>query len=154
MQSRSTQAALRKIHASRPNAFIFSVSSTITAQDIELFYNCIEAQSQSHHKFDLMIIFNDYDGIDWGTLFNNDTASMRQRVFQKLRRYVLVGGPSWLPMAIDFFRPFGTIETNWCPLEDINKAWDFIGAKPVGEWYVPVLEEIKHILKPFDTSSS
>lgn len=149
MKPRTIQSALREIQAARPNAFVFAVSVTITAQDIELLYKCLQEQSAAYNQFDLMIIFNEYDGLDWGMLFNKDTANTRQNIFRKLRRYALVGGPSWLPMAIDFFRPFGVIETQWFTLEEIEKAWAFLGTHPIGEWYTPVFEEIKHILSPF-----
>ena len=103
----------------------------LASSDVENLYGLFEAEAEGQNHIDMIVIFKEYDGIDWESLFNEDTARIRAEAFKKLRRYAIVGGPSWLNLAIEFFRPFGRIETKWFASENIDKAWDYIGAKPV-----------------------
>jgi len=122
---------ISKIKTNRAGAIGFSVNGVLASSDVENLYGLFEAEAEGQNHIDMIVIFKEYDGIDWESLFNEDTAKIRAEAFKKLRRYAIVGGPSWLNLAIEFFRPFGRIETKWFASENIDKAWDYIGAKPV-----------------------
>lgn len=131
MLPEDTIPVISKIKTNRAGAIGFSVNGVLASSDVENLYGLFEAEAEGQNHIDMIIIFKEYDGIDWESLFNEDTAKIRAEAFKKLRRYAIVGGPSWLNLAIEFFRPFGRIETKWFASENIDKAWDYIGAKPV-----------------------
>ena len=131
MLPEDTIPVISKIKTNRADAIGFSVNGVLASSDVENLYGLFEAEAEGQNHIDMIVIFKEYDGIDWESLFNEDTAKIRAEAFKKLRRYAIVGGPSWLNLAIEFFRPFGRIETKWFASENIDKAWDYIGAKPV-----------------------
>lgn len=131
MLPEDTIPVISKIKTNRAGAIGFSVNGVLASSDVENLYGLFEAEAEGQNHIDMIVIFKEYDGIDWESLFNEDTARIRAEAFKKLRRYAIVGGPSWLNLAIEFFRPFGRIETKWFASENIDKAWNYIGAKPV-----------------------
>ena len=131
MLPEDTIPVISKIKTNRAGAIGFSINGVLASSDVENLYGLFEAEAEGFNHIDMIVIFKEYDGIDWESLFNEDTARIRAEAFKKLRRYAIVGGPSWLNLAIEFFRPFGRIETKWFASENIDKAWDYIGAKPV-----------------------
>lgn len=131
MLPEDTIPVISKIKTNRADAIGFSVNGVLASSDVENLYGLFEAEAEGQNHIDMIVIFKEYDGIDWESLFNEDTARIRAEAFKKLRRYAIVGGPSWLNLAIEFFRPFGRIETKWFASKNIDKAWDYIGAKPV-----------------------
>ena len=131
MLPEDTIPVISKIKTNRAGAIGFSINGVLASSNVENLYGLFEAEAEGFNHIDMIVIFKEYDGIDWESLFNEDTARIRAEAFKKLRRYAIVGGPSWLNLAIEFFRPFGRIETKWFASENIDKAWDYIGAKPV-----------------------
>ena len=131
MLPEDTIPVISKIKTNRAGAIGFSVNGVLASSDVENLYGLFEAEAEGFNHIDMIVIFKEYDGIDWESLFNEDTAKIRAEAFKKLRRYAIVGGPSWLNLAVEFFRPFGRIETKWFASENIDKAWDYIEAKPV-----------------------
>ena len=131
MLPEDTIPVISKIKTNRAGAIGFSVNGVLASSDVENLYGLFEAEAEGQNHIDMIVIFKEYDGIDWESLFNEDTAKIRAEAFKKLRRYAIVGGPSWLNLAVEFFRPFGRVETKWFASENIDKAWDYIGAKPV-----------------------
>ena len=101
----------------------------MTSADIENLYGLFDAESANLSHIDMIIIFKEYDGIDWKALFNEDTAKIRAAALKKVKRYAIVGGPDWLRFAVDFLRPFRTIDIRWFDYENVDKAWNFIDAR-------------------------
>lgn len=130
MLPEDTISVVNKIKTNRPDAIGFYINGVLTSGDVENLYGLFEAEAANQNHIDMIVIFYDYDGIDWSALFNDDIAKIRAEAFKKLRRYAIVGGPSWFNLAIEFVRPFGRIDTKWFAAEDIDKAWSYIDAKP------------------------
>lgn len=131
MLPEDTISVVSKIKTNRPDAIGFNINGILTSGDVENLYGLFDAEAVNQEHIDLIVIFNEYDGIDWPALFNEDLAKIRAEAFKKLRRYAIVGGPSWFNLAIEFVRPFGKIDTKWFAPEDVAKAWNYIDAKPV-----------------------
>lgn len=131
MLPEDTIPVVSKIKTNRPDAIGFNINGVLTSGDVENLYGLFDAEAANQEHIDLIVIFNEYDGIDWPALFNEDLAKIRAEAFKKLRRYAIVGGPSWFNLAIEFVRPFDKIDTKWFAPEDVAKAWNYIDAKPV-----------------------
>lgn len=129
MLPENTISSINKISTNRPDVAAFSVDGALTSADVENFYGLFDAIAASNAHIDMILIFKEYDGIDWHTLFNSDTATIRAEAFKKLRRFAVVGAPAWLDLALEFFKPFGKIDMRWFSTDDIDKAWQFIDAK-------------------------
>ena len=131
MLPEDTIPVISKIKTNRAGAIGFSINGVLFSSDVENLYGLFEAEAEGFDSIDMIVIFKEYDGIDWESLFNEDTAKLRAEAFKKLGRYAIVGGPSWLKLAVEFFRPFGRVETKWFASEHINDGWNYINAKPI-----------------------
>lgn len=131
MLPEDTIPVISKIKTNRAGAIGFSVNGVLASSDVENLYGLFEAEAEGSKHIDMIVIFKEYDGIDWESLFNEDTARIRAEAFKKLRRYAIVGGPSWLKLAVEFFRPFGRVETKWFGSEQTDDGWNYIDAKPI-----------------------
>lgn len=131
MLPEDTLSVISKIKTNRRDAIGFSVNGVLSAADVENLYGLFEAEAEGFDHIDMIVIFKEYDGIDWESLFNEDTAKIRAEAFQKLNRYAVVGGPSWLYLAFEFFKPLGQIKAKWFSPQNVDDAWAYIEAKPV-----------------------
>ena len=131
MLPEDTIPVISKIKTNRAGAIGFSVNGVLASSDVENLYGLFEAEAEGFDHIDMIVIFKEYDGIDWESLFNEDTAKIRAEAFTKLRRYAIVGGPSWLKLAVEFFRPFGRVKTKWFASKQIDDGWNYINAKPI-----------------------
>lgn len=128
MLPENTLPAINRIITNRKDALAFFIDGPMTSADIENLYGLFDAESANLSHIDMIIIFKEYDGIDWKALFNEDTAKIRAAALKKVKRYAIVGGPDWLRFAVDFLRPFRTIDIRWFDYENVDKAWNFINA--------------------------
>lgn len=130
MLPEDTLSVVSKIKTDRAGAIAFSINGVLASSDVENLYGLFEAEAEGQDHISMIVIFKEYDGIDWESLFNEDTAKIRAEAFKKLKRYAIVGGPDWLNLAVEFFRPFGRVETKWFSLNNIDEGWKYIGARP------------------------
>lgn len=128
MLPENTLPTINRIRTNRKDALAFSIDGPMTSADIENLYGLFDAESANLSHIDMIIIFKEYDGIDWKTLFNEDTAKIRAAALKKVKRYAIVGGPDWLRFAVDFLRPFKTIDIRWFGSQNVDTAWNFIDA--------------------------
>lgn len=98
MLPEDTIPVISKIKTNRAGAIGFSINGVLASSDVENLYGLFEAEAEGFDHIDMIVIFKEYDGIDWESLFNEDTAKIRAEAFKKLRRYAIVGGP--LPGSI------------------------------------------------------
>src|SRR5690606_41549179 len=55
----------------------------------------------------------------------------KTKALKHIRKYAVVGGPSWVKAMIAIFRPFFSMEMNYFELEEVASAWEWIGARPL-----------------------
>ena len=131
MLPENTLPAINRITTNRKDALAFAIDGQMTSADVENLYGLFDAESANLSHIDMIIIFKEYDGIDWKTLFNEDTAKIRAAALKKVKRYAIVGGPDWLRFTVDFLRPFKTIDIRWFDSQNVDTAWNFIDAHSV-----------------------
>ena len=67
-----------------------------------------------------------YDGFEWTALFSEKTYFGKLHAMKHLKRYAVVGGPSWFNTAIGFFNPLFRVEVRHFELDDEAEAWNWI----------------------------
>ena len=58
--------------------------------------DAIESVTRGNRKVDLMVRVVGWSGFDMKSLFEDDLWKMKFGALRSLRRYALVGGPSWM----------------------------------------------------------
>lgn len=130
MLPENTISPLRKIALSRDDALAIAIGGPMTSADVENFYGLLDAAAASYKTFDVIVIFDEYDGIDWTAFLRPDTVKMGHDLKSKIKRYAIVGGPGWLSLAINFLHPALSADIRWFDTNAIENAWLFIDAHP------------------------
>ena len=126
-----TPPNVRRIETDREGAYAFEVKGFISAADVENMYGLLEGAYELHDRIDLIVIVHDYEGIDWSAAWKEPTIFGKTRALKHIRKYALVGGPAWFHAGVSFFKPFLSIEMKTFELEEVESAWEWIGAKPL-----------------------
>ncbi|WP_309086055.1 STAS/SEC14 domain-containing protein [Chelativorans sp.] len=126
-----TPPSVRRIDTDRADAFAFEVTGHLEAADMENMYGLLRGAYQLHDQIDVIVIIHDYEGIDWSAALSNETLSEKARALKHVRKYAVVGGPTWIQAMIGLAKPFSSIELKHFDLEEVERAWDWIGARPL-----------------------
>ncbi|UUP16086.1 STAS/SEC14 domain-containing protein [Nitratireductor thuwali] len=125
-----TPPSIRRIDTSRDDAYAFEVTGHITASDIENMYGLLEGAYLLHEKIDLIVIIHDYEGFDWSAALREKSMLGKTHALKHIRKYAVVGGPSWMGPTMAVLRPFFSMEMRHFDLEQQNEAWDWLQAEP------------------------
>ncbi|KFB09747.1 STAS/SEC14 domain-containing protein [Nitratireductor basaltis] len=121
---------VKRIETSREDAVAFEVTGHITAADVENLYGLLDGIYVVHDKIDLLVLIHHYEGFDWTAAFREGTIAGKTSALKHIRKYAVVGGPSWMSTTLAFFRPFLSIEMKHFALEEQEEAWKWLGAEP------------------------
>ena len=125
--------AVRRLDTDRRDVLAFEACGHLQASDIENIYGLLEGACQLHPKIDVLLRMRDYDGIDWNAMARDWTLLGRSRAIKHIRRYAVVGGPSWIGATIGIFKPFFSLEMRHFDAAEEREAWEWIGAKEIPE---------------------
>ncbi len=125
-----TPPNVRRVETDREDAYAFEVTGHITAADVENMYGLLEGAYTLHERIDVIVIIHDYDGIDWNAAWKEKTILGKTRGLKHIRKYAVIGGPGWLKGALALFKPFVSVDMQYFDLENVEAAWQWIGAKP------------------------
>lgn len=120
---------IRRIPADRPDALAFAMGGKLTGAEVKAFTAILTEAYENFAMIDLLIRIDSYEGFEFSTLFDRHTWSMKGASFSKIRRYALVGAPSFIRNSFGLFATFLPFETKMFDAEDEDEAWAWIGAK-------------------------
>lgn len=118
--------ALSQIKTERDDVLAFEVDGHLSKQETDHVYDILEEAYQSHDSINLLIRMGRYDGFEWTALFSEKTYFGKLHALKHLKRYAVVGGPSWFNTAIGFFNPLFRVEVRHFELDDEAEAWNWI----------------------------
>lgn len=124
-----TPPSVRRIETDRDDAYAFEVTGQITASDMENMYGLLEGAYELHPKIDVIVIIHDYEGLDWAAVWRSQTISGKARALKHIRKCAIVGGPGWIKAFAAVFGPFTSATLTPFALEELEEAWEWIGAK-------------------------
>ncbi|RCS25422.1 STAS/SEC14 domain-containing protein [Phyllobacterium salinisoli] len=133
MRPETTIPVVRQIPTNRADVFAFTIEGHLTSADIENVYGLLEGAYEQHDKIDLLVRLDGYEGFDWNAAFKDTTLSMQTRSLKHIRRYAIVGGPTWIHMSAGLLKPFLSIEMKTFDSAEEAEAWKWIGAEAVKE---------------------
>ncbi len=85
--------AIRRIDTDRDDLCALEVAGHFTSNDLENAYGLLEGAYAMHDKVDLLVRIKDYDGFDWGAVFDESTIRGKAQALRHIRNYAVVGGP-------------------------------------------------------------
>jgi hypothetical protein len=121
--------AIRRIDTNRDDLCALEVAGHFTSNDLENAYGLLEGAYAMHDKVDLLVRIKDYDGFDWGAVFDESTIRGKAQALRHIRNYAVVGGPGWMRAVLAVFGPLTSIRTRHFDIAEESKAWEWIGGK-------------------------
>ncbi|MCV3240988.1 STAS/SEC14 domain-containing protein [Mesorhizobium sp. ZC-5] len=121
--------AIRRIDTDRDDLCALEVAGHFTSNDLENAYGLLEGAYAMHDKVDLLVRIKDYDGFDWGAVFDESTIRGKAQALRHIRNYAVVGGPGWMRAVLAVFGPLTSIRTRHFDIAEESKAWEWIGGK-------------------------
>lgn len=126
-----TPPHVRRIDTDREDAYAFEVTGHISAADMENMYGLLEGAYELHERIDVIVLIHDYEGLDWGAAWKEQTIRGKGRALKHIRKYAVVGGPGWIKPVIALSKPFLSMKMRHFEPEEAEAAWEWIGARPL-----------------------
>ena len=123
--------SIRRIETDRADAYAFEITGYIEPADIENMYGLLEGAYQLHDKIDVVVMIHDYEGVDWSGAWKDQSFLEKIKALKHIRRYAVVGGPTWVRAMMGVMEPFLSVEMKHFELEEVAAAWEWIGTKPL-----------------------
>ncbi|HWK64393.1 MAG TPA: STAS/SEC14 domain-containing protein [Rhizobiaceae bacterium] len=123
--------AIRRIDADRDDLCALEIVGRFTAADLENAYGLLQAAYERHDKIDVLIRISDYDGFDWNAALDESLVGLKSQALPHIRKYAVVGGPTWMRVALGLFGPFMSFDVRHFAMQEEAAAWAWIGGQPI-----------------------
>ncbi len=117
---------IKRIPTERATLLAFKVSGKITKASIEWMANEVKAAFSTVGTIDILIIIVLWDGIELGAVFDKKSLSAQGQASMHVRKYGVVGAPTWAKTMINLFSPLTPVEEKTFELRDVDQAWAWI----------------------------
>ncbi|MEX0308920.1 MAG: STAS/SEC14 domain-containing protein [Tateyamaria sp.] len=125
-----TTPSIRQVQTSRPDLYAFRIAGKVSREDIEAMSELMNTAFDAHkEKIDMLLIFDRYEGSDFGATMSWESIKSRFKSLRNVHRYVVVGAPD---SAADLIETLGSV----LPVEaetyaDEAVAWKQLDAEAV-----------------------
>lgn len=111
--------------------YAFRISGEINAEDLKAMGAVMNDAFDSHPSVSMLLIFDQFEGLDAGAGFDKETFTSQFRSLAKVDKYAVVGAPSSAATMINVMdKVIPTDARTFLPSEEAA-AWAFVGASPV-----------------------
>lgn len=102
----------------------YRIDGRLTRADVETVFAAFETAAAGDRRIDLMLVARDWDGFQLSIL-NRELMGDKFAAIGKVRRYAIVGAPSWMAMAAQAMDPMlpMDIRTFDMAARDEARAW-------------------------------
>ncbi|TIT77955.1 MAG: STAS/SEC14 domain-containing protein [Mesorhizobium sp.] len=125
--------AIRRLDTNRDALFAIDVVGDVSPADAENLFGLLEAAYALHPRIDVLVRLTDEESVDWANI-SEDT--IRQGVADALEHVVrcaAIGEPRWASLVGELFPKTLPFEFKHFDSDDEAAAWQWLGARPVGE---------------------
>ena len=119
---------VNRIDVDKPSVYAFEITGKVSKEDMESMAKTMNAAFDVHKdKVDMMLVFTNYDGSEFGAMLDDDVIASRFRSITNVGKYVVVGAPDNAESAINLFGKLLPVETHTFELSQIDQAFKFLG---------------------------
>jgi SpoIIAA-like len=123
--------ALRVILTTRKDTYGFVWNGKISVEDAVEFENTLRPVIEKQDKMRLLGRIERLGGIVPGAITESGLFPLKSKLFRKIERYAIVGGPPWLPRYLGFVRSWSKVDVRHFDLASENDAWAWLDARPI-----------------------
>lgn len=120
-------SSIHEIPTSRPDLCAFAVTGMIAEGDMERMAATVSAAFDRFDQIDMLITMPGYDGAEFGAVFDKEGLGAMLRANAHVRRYAVVGAPTWAKAMINLLSPLTPVETKAFDSGDEGDAWAWVG---------------------------
>lgn len=125
--------ALSIIETDNPDVIGFELDGKITAEEADRAAEYFTKAAERGWPLRLLGRISHIGGAALKSYVDPDYLRMKLRVFDRLERYAIVGGPAWLAAWVALLDPLLKAEIRHFAREDEALAWEWLGARPKDE---------------------
>ena len=126
MSTATTLGHITKIPTKRDTLIAYKIDGHMTADDITSVYTELLAVYKQHPTIALLVKMENFDGFDWSAIFTDTTYAAKTQSLSHIRRYAIVGAPSWMRAITSAFDPLFSLEMKTFDLEEEDQAWAWL----------------------------
>jgi hypothetical protein len=126
MEASLQHQAITEIQTKRPDLFGFEVNGKIMEHDIEWMARRLKGAFDAHGTVDIIIVMRNWEGIALSAVFDSEGLSAQGKAVQHVRKYAVVGAPTWAEAMINLMAPISPVEAKTFDLEDEKAAWQWV----------------------------
>ena len=123
--------AIRRIEADRSDLLALDIVGHVSAADAENLFGLLEAAYALHPRIDVLVRISDHDGVDWADISKETLEQGKKDAAEHVARCAAVGKPDWTTAVQGWLTPSPKVEIRHFDAADEDKAWAWLGAKPV-----------------------
>lgn len=112
--------------APRADLIAFEIKDKITKPDIEWMSSITDKAMKAHGKIDMLLIMSNYEGSDLGAKFDGYANEVKVRSVAHIRKYVVVGAPTFARAMIKLSGTVIPVETKTFDLAEEEQAWAYL----------------------------
>lgn len=121
---------ITQIATDRADLYAFRLTGKITDDAMEDMAEYMNTAFDAHHdKIDMLMIFDRFEGSEFGASWDWDVIKSRFKALSNVDRYVVVGAPDRADKMIAFMDRI--LPVNAETFEDEAAAWQALGAKAI-----------------------
>lgn len=123
--------AIVRVPTDRANMLAFRITDKVRSADAKAIMGFLTDAYERFEKLDLLVIVDDFEGFEPQILFDAGAWSTKRESLSHVRRYAVVGGPSFLRNAAGFFGAFMPVEIKAFERHEEDDAWQWLNAAPL-----------------------
>ena len=124
------QAPVREIRTTEPNVFAYDIPGKVSEEDLERMASRMDAAFETHEKVSLLLLFEHYEGNEFGALLDPEVIKTHFKALANLHRYAVVGAPAHMDAALKAVAAVLPIQPKTFDKGEIAEAWAWVGARP------------------------
>jgi hypothetical protein len=122
--------ALRVIETTRPDTVAFAWNGLISTTEAAELVRALGRAIDHHGTIRLLARIERLGGIAPGVFTETGLIAFKRRARDKVQRYAVVGGPTWLPRWIATAASLFKVDVRHFARADENAAWAWLEAQP------------------------
>lgn len=118
--------AVGRLPADREDVFAYEVNGHVSTGELDDISLELDKAYRKFDRINLLVRLRSWDGVDWTSAFSETSFIGRLRALSHVDRYAVVGGPSWVALAIRFCPQLFSMEVRHFDEARADEAWAWV----------------------------
>jgi hypothetical protein len=126
-------SSLKLIETDRPGTLGFEVDGRISEPETERLAARMDELARGEDRLRLLVRVRNIGGAELGAILGSDYLRMKWNLLDRVERYAMVGGPSWLKASTNTLDRMFKGELRHFRADEEAAAWAWLEARPLRE---------------------